>query len=76
MMVGECFIVYGFMQISDGRELVCNGCLPSCYCGSPPRRIENPLVHDVEFIHQVELVAPLARAKLSDKLGFTSASPM
>lgn len=76
MMVGECFIVYGFLQISDGRELVCNGCLPSCYCGSPPRRTENPLVHDVEFIHQVELVAPLARAKLSDKLGFTSASPM
>ncbi|KAL1370588.1 hypothetical protein AAHE18_01G071400 [Arachis hypogaea] len=61
---------------SDGKELACNVCLPSCYYGSPPRRTENPLIHDVEFLHQVELVAPLARAKLSDKFGFTSASPM
>ncbi|XP_029128156.1 uncharacterized protein LOC114916171 [Cajanus cajan] len=60
---------------ADGREFLCNGCLP-CYSGSPPRRTENPLVHDVEFLHQVEVVSPLARTKLSDKFGFTSASPM
>ncbi|KAK7376151.1 hypothetical protein VNO78_35005 [Psophocarpus tetragonolobus] len=61
---------------ADGREFQCNGCLPCCYSGSPPRRTENPLVHDVEFLHQVEVVSPLARTKLSDKFGFTSASPM
>lgn len=75
MIVDEGWLM--FMQNGNGKELVCNGCLPCSYPGSPPRRTENPLIHDVEFLHQVEVVSQLSRTnKLSDKFGITSASPM
>ncbi|KAI4314716.1 hypothetical protein L6164_027596 [Bauhinia variegata] len=59
--------IYSFKQLtwrhnSDGKESICNGF-------SPPRRSENPLVHDVEFLRQMELVSPFAP---SDKFGFAS----
>ncbi|KAL5081153.1 hypothetical protein RYX36_009574 [Vicia faba] len=64
-------------NVVDGMESICNGCLPCCYSGSPPRRTENPLVHDVEFLHKMVVVSPLlSQTKFSDKFSITSASPM
>ncbi|KAI3415134.1 uncharacterized protein J3R85_015449 [Psidium guajava] len=66
----------GFViQTGDEDESPGAGYSPPCGVGSPPTRTDNPLVHDVRFIRQMELLSPFAPTKLSDKFNFPSASP-
>uniref|UniRef100_A0A7N0UTK7 Uncharacterized protein n=1 Tax=Kalanchoe fedtschenkoi TaxID=63787 RepID=A0A7N0UTK7_KALFE len=55
---------------SDGNETLCTGCFPATYCSvSPPSRSDNPLIHDVHFIHQMQILSPFKHNKFSNKLG-------
>ena len=46
LMVKVPLLQGGYGEISNF------GCSPPYFCGSPPNRSGNPLIHDVHFLHQ------------------------
>lgn len=47
-----CFELLDIFLSKGGYREVSYGCSPPNFCGSPPNRAGNPLIHDAQFLHQ------------------------